>query len=144
MSPAEHTRSVFTAHISAHTWSSKFLWDLLEHSAIVMSRVIKELKLPLCSFTGDVVRQTNKGSERRTLLFGVNYILYSISPKRRSFVARHWANCRAWWIYCAMPQQSCQGEIQLPSAHTNTGRKRSNQHWGGRYDPVWKPREERH
>lgn len=95
------------------------------------SRVIKELKLPFCSFTGDVVWQTNKESERLTLLFGVNYILYSIIPKRRSFVVKDWANCRAWWFYCTVPRQSCQDEIQLPPTHTKTKRKRRWEHQGG-------------
>lgn len=88
----------------------KFWWGIL----------LKELRLPLCSFTGDTVRQTNKGSERPTLLFGADYILYSVIPKRRSFVVENQANCRVWWYYCTVLQQSCQDEIQLPSTLTNT------------------------
>lgn len=82
--------------------------------------LLTELKLPLCSLTGDTARQTNKGSERPTLLFGVDYILYSVIPKRRSFVVEKQANCRVWRYYCTMLQQSCQDEIQLPSTLTNT------------------------
>lgn len=87
--------------------------------------LLNELKLPLCSFTGDTAWQTNKGSERPTLLFGVHYILYSVIPKRRSFVVENQANCRVWWYYCTMLQQSCQDEIQLPSTLTDSRRKGS-------------------
>lgn len=41
-------------------------------------------------------RQTNKQSERPALLFGVDCILYSIIPKRGSFVVKDWVNCRVW------------------------------------------------
>lgn len=98
--------------------------------------LLKELKLPFCAFTGDSAWQTNKESERLTLLFGVDYILYSIIPKRRSFVVENWANCRVWWYCCTMPQQSCQDEIQLPSTHTKPRRKRRWEHQGGWYQPV--------
>lgn len=146
-----HSNVDFLSHISAHTVSKQHfvfstnvppfpLQNIFEiyFQPLLWSRVIKELKLPSCSFTGDVVRQTNKESERLTLLFGVNYILYSIIPKRRSFVVKDWANCRAWWYYCTIPRQSCQDEIQLPSVHTKTQRKRRREHRGGWYGPVWK------
>lgn len=145
MSTAMQTLSLFLSHISAHyilealgafCTCSPFPFGFSFEFKLCCGWLLKELKLPFCAFTGDAAWQTNKESERLTLLFGVDYILYGIIPKRRSFVVENWANCRVWWYCCTMPQQSCQDEIQLPSTHTKPRRKRRCEHQGGWYQPV--------
>jgi len=84
-------------------------------------RVIKGLELPQCSFPRDVEGQTNKESERLGPLFGVNCILYSLIPERRSFVGPGRAERRAWRRHRTAPRPSRRGEIQRESTRSPDG-----------------------
>ena len=133
-------RLLFLSHISAHKESKRrslssvlpppeLLWDPLKHVVFVTELGNKRARVAPVFIHWRCGAANKRGEWKANAAV---CILYSIIPKRSPFVVKERANCRAWWYYCTIPQQGCQGEILPPWTGTKSERKRRREQRGGR------------